>query len=686
MSVLLTSPIYIDSVLTPVGTTVSLGYQREQQIVSAGGGTWLSVPTTPTPSASPILNPFRLKRLTVETSNILNVGARPSGSDWLFSAAQNLDTFTSYLQFEPSVFVDFGATTSLSYGTEEQPYNSVADFNRWAQGNRAGAVVGIKRGSHLYIDPTGASISSAGLNVQCYGTAAEPVLFVPYGDPTQPMPIIDGAAVTGSGTYIWTQVGNVWHTSVSADTDVFENGVRCIKKSATPSNPGEAQYTGGVLYYYPRNTANCNDGTLKINVVLWPIAVQAPNVAAPNFVKFIGIDVRHGRGNCARIAPNATNGSIANGYGHVDFLFCRMGKTGFDASSRSIVGSTTIISYNGVDSTHRMGSSETISSRVIGCELYDGTHHAVEHSQSDNGLMEYNYVHDIFGSPFETYADASGHVMRNNRCENMSCFNRLDTLQGSFALLYNFTMATYGGALAFDDTHTKNINNKVYNNWFKNCYQLMFACVGGSGHAIYNNTCYIDHDAIFTDGSNPSKPSGLDTQRTQLAPSGTTSAANGFLDFSNNLIYFAYSPLCKANPGYLNPTYIITETPGVGAAIPTGNNNCYFNQTGFGTAAWNYPTGVQNFTTYKAAMAAYSLDQNSLCANGSGHPISGATYGNNGGTQTLATLLFTENTGKPALGSTLIQGGKNANANRFIDYIGQTVLAVATPAIGCYER
>lgn len=52
MSVLLTSAIYIDSVLTAAGTTVSLGYQREQAIVAAGEGTWVSIPTTPTPPAT----------------------------------------------------------------------------------------------------------------------------------------------------------------------------------------------------------------------------------------------------------------------------------------------------------------------------------------------------------------------------------------------------------------------------------------------------------------------------------------------------------------------------------------------------------------------------------------------------------------------------------------------------------
>jgi hypothetical protein len=203
--------------------------------------------------------PLRLKRLTVELANINNVGARPSGADWLFSAAQDLDTFTSYLQFEPSVFVDFDNTTSLSYGTAEEPYNTVADFNRWAVGDRSGAVVGFKFGSEL--DSVG-NITSEALKIQCYGTAANPVLFVPYGDPTKGMPIISGASIPAvGGTYEWAlSTGSIWRVAVTADTDVFESDVRCLKKTwstdaaTTLTAAGMATYNGGYLYYWPRST------------------------------------------------------------------------------------------------------------------------------------------------------------------------------------------------------------------------------------------------------------------------------------------------------------------------------------------------------------------------------------------------------------------------------------------------
>jgi hypothetical protein len=52
MSVLLTSATYINGVLTASGTTVSLGYIPEYNLVYEGSGTWVSIPTIPTPAAS----------------------------------------------------------------------------------------------------------------------------------------------------------------------------------------------------------------------------------------------------------------------------------------------------------------------------------------------------------------------------------------------------------------------------------------------------------------------------------------------------------------------------------------------------------------------------------------------------------------------------------------------------------
>lgn len=641
------------------------------------------------------------KRLTVELSNIYNVGARPSGADWLFSAAQDLDTFVGYLQFEPSVFFDFDDTTSLNYGTEEEPYNTVADFNSFMTGNRAGLVAGIKRGSRLY---THGAMTGYGLNITCYGSSTNPVLIVPYGDPTEPMPIIDGSEVTGAGSFVWVdQGGGVWRMPLAtADSDVFENDVRCLKKNTTPAAPGECQWTGGYLYYYPRETSNPNDGSIRIPYTQWPVQYEIPNVAAQmGNVKLVGIDIRYGRGNNFRVCRNNTSVAAVTGMGAVDLLFCRLKNNGYDegdgasASARAaLTGSTTCASYAGLDATHRTGASETISSRIIGNDISGGTHHAMEFSQQDNSLAEYNYIHDCFGGAVEYFTDCSGNTFRNNMCEDFSSYGRLDTVQGSFALIYNFTQATPGAARAYDEGHTLNVNNQIYNNWFKNCSQGMFIVIGGnasSPHKIYNNTCHINWDEIFDVAAMTTKrnaPGGLNVKKSaSIAPLGTAYAQNGSTLFSNNLLYYAYSAIQGA-AGYLNPTFINMEAVGVDKQIPTGNNNLYANQTGtMGYSNWSIGgTPQANWTNYKAAVAAYSLDVNSLCLYGATHPISGTSYGNNGGTKTIAQLLYTEVTGKPATGSPLIQGGANVNANRRTDYIGQTVVAVSSPAIGCYER
>jgi hypothetical protein len=479
--------------------------------------------------------------------------------------------------------------------------------------------------------------------------------------------------------------------------------------------------------------------------------------------------VRHGRGSCAFTEPGVSVASIDDGIGHIDYLFCRMGRSGYDctdADRSALTGSTTIISTYGVDATHRIGTNDTISSRIIGCELYDGTHHAAECGAQNNALVEFNYIHDMFGSAYELWHDASGCTFRNNRVDTMTSVGRLDSGQGSFWFMYNNTRASYGGALAYDTTHALNINNVCYNNLFKDCSQVMFICNGGAGQKIYNNTCHIDHDAIYPSGGSSSLPSGLTTKGDQgvgVAYTAGTGGNVGFLTWSNNLLYHAYSPILKASPGYANPPMLTINGLANGENTPTGNYNCYFVQTGFGTANWPYtPAGgtaqagaatsitlaagasavtdayknvvitiasgtgsgqsktitayngttkvatvstwttnpdassvytfgqspVASYTRYQAlvAEASVALDQNSLCAYGATHPVAGGTYGNTGGTITLEQLLYTEATSKPATSSVLIQGGTSVNANRLTDYIGQTVVDVTTPAIGCFER
>ena len=73
------------------------------------------------------------------------------------------------------------------------------------------------------------------------------------------------------------------------------------------------------------------------------------------------------------------------------------------------------------------------------------------------------------------------------------------------------------------------------------------------------------------------------------------------------------------------------------ASIPSGNNNVYFVDWGAGNGNWYYNgSSTGNFTTYKTALSAYSLDQNSL-----------AGADNTGGTLTASSLGFDSTTYRP---------------------------------------
>lgn len=74
MSVLLTSDIYIGGVLTTKGTTVSLGYALEQNLVYQGSGTWVSISTLPIPPVSAPQRTWLLAQSGVA------IGLAPSGT------------------------------------------------------------------------------------------------------------------------------------------------------------------------------------------------------------------------------------------------------------------------------------------------------------------------------------------------------------------------------------------------------------------------------------------------------------------------------------------------------------------------------------------------------------------------------------------------------------------------------
>jgi len=74
MSITLTSPTYVQSVLTPVGTVVSLGYESERELVYGGNANWLVIPTIPVPPAAPPQG-FPVASITSGTINGTAIGA-----------------------------------------------------------------------------------------------------------------------------------------------------------------------------------------------------------------------------------------------------------------------------------------------------------------------------------------------------------------------------------------------------------------------------------------------------------------------------------------------------------------------------------------------------------------------------------------------------------------------------------
>jgi hypothetical protein len=121
-------------------------------------------------------------------------------------------------------------------------------------------------------------------------------------------------------------------------------------------------------------------------------------------------------------------------------------------------------------------------------------------------------------------------------------------------------------------------------------------------------------------------------------------AATGFATISNNLFYWTVSAVARF------PSVNRLGTLGAAASIPSGDKNIYFSQAGTGNGNFFYNgAGTGSFTTYKTALSAYSLDQNSLCTNQF-----------TGGTLTDAALGFSETTFRPiaaaAPGATTLTG------------------------------
>jgi peptidoglycan/xylan/chitin deacetylase (PgdA/CDA1 family) len=121
MSVLLTSATYINGVLTPAGTTVSLGYIPEYNLVYGGSGTWVSIPNTPTPF--PSYSPVSHGRKGALFTNFVTLGNWTSVSGPVLSSSTDsfsgqTSSMSCLLNATYSGFKQtFGTTFQITSGT-----------------------------------------------------------------------------------------------------------------------------------------------------------------------------------------------------------------------------------------------------------------------------------------------------------------------------------------------------------------------------------------------------------------------------------------------------------------------------------------------------------------------------------------------------------------------------------------
>ncbi len=627
----------------------------------------------------------------------------PNGMTWLTDTISGLDLVDKFGTQTPSIFINPSNSTSLGLSTYNNPYNTLAQINGALQGNLAGKVIGWERGTTLR---TLGSFTSSAIHMQMYGTQAKPVWIVPFGDAVA-LPVITGGYRLGIDGYSFAGAGPTYTFTVAKNVDVWENNgsgtmVRCTKVSGAPTVAGQCQYSGTTLTYYPRygsGLSYMNSGAIEFAGNLWPILYEAPNVATTGYVNFVGLDIRMGRGNGLFIASNQTSVSNITSMGACCIYGCSVGMIGRDASSYSgdNLGSNASISFNGVQSSIRIGQS-TDTFEVMGNYTYDAINNGIELTQVNYMVMQYNIAANVGGnSIIEMYADCSHNTIAYNIGNYSPSWRtgRLDnTTSGGGVWCPGYTSTTpYDAGNTYDNAQTANVGNIVHDNLVINPSINFMAFQGGSGHKVYNNTCFVDHDFIYPSGTLTALPSGFYTDPSVLSGF-TTYAANGFCDFSNNIIYWKAAPLAKAQTGYVNPGFISTPALGATKNIPTGNNNIYFMQNGLDTANWI--GGQTNFTTYQTAVSTYNLDQNSMVA---ASYVAG-NYGNEGGvlcangdgSSGFTPIGMDETNYKPLNSSSPIyNGGKDVTSNytnqpeRFVDLIGKVVANTSTPTIGAKE-
>lgn len=588
-------------------------------------------------------------------------GKVPNGLSWLSDTLHGYDIYKAGFVQTPTLFFDPTATSSLNRGTYANPYNTQTALQTAITGDMRGHVLGFKRGTTLNVTGTN------GLALTCYGTSSDPFIICPYGD-SEALPIITGeTVVTG-----WTLVDatyNIWSYAQATETDVWQSGSRLWKavwstsavNTLSTAGTGRATYNSGTLYIRPFSGENPTLGQMVIAPLDYAMLVKYSDVATSGYIQLAGLDIRYARKTACEISASAT--TTISALAGIKVAGCKIGRAGVDVSGGT--ASDALLVY-GASNAVRMTTLE-----VVGNELYDACNNACEIAGMDGGTnkdvrIEHNYGHTVGGNSIcELWSSNSNVLLRYNYGDGGVTENRAyKSFAGSgfwFANYYesagNWNTDDGAGALG-DSTHSKNVGNIAVFNLIKDPYTRGMRISGGATHKVQHNTVFIDADVTHP-VSTTVAAQGWFTEGT---------AATGFCDISNNLFFWK-----TGTSAHRYPNLARMGTLGASASIPSGNNNIYFSDWGAGDSTFYYNgAGTGNFTTYKTAISAYSMDQASLCSTD-----------NTGGTVTAATLNFSEETMAPGAGSVALSAGLTTLTGIGKRYRQGNPYASATPTIGC---
>lgn len=398
-------------------------------------------------------------------------------------AAMGLDypqwrPWTDYiLEQTPTIYFDPSASTSTNAGTLANPYNSVATLASVMTGNKAGTVLGIKRG-------TTTNLTSTLLFDGLYGTYYAPVTIVPYGDTALDAPIITGAK-TLSG---WAdQGGGIWSRNITTEIGslpgvaAWDNGSRLWKMASLVN----LQAAGTGYYYYDTGSKTLyvkpaiDPSAITLAVVEIALDISYGDVADTGYIVVSGLDIRGACSNSAlRIAPKAI--TTITSASNITVSGVKVGMSGRDESS----GTNDGILVNGPSDTVRLSGLV-----VRGAYVYDCLNNAVEINGAIGPVMEFVESHACCGKMVEFYSSVSSAQVRYNRGLDHTEVKLLTLAVNSCGFwVAAFALTTGVGSGTSSADSTKSLNNAFHHNLFDNIKTNGLLLDAGSGHTVYQNT------------------------------------------------------------------------------------------------------------------------------------------------------------------------------------------------------